>query len=161
MVRYVCYTSSIEPKNVKEVLQDEYWVKAIQDELEQFVRNDVWTLVSRLKNTNVIGTKWIFKNKSNASGNITWNKARLVTQGYTQIKGINFDETFSLIARIEFIRLLLAIACLLGFKLFQMDVKYVFLNEILNEEVYVEQPKDLKIRIILIMFTYWKRHCMA
>ena len=71
MVRYVCYTSSIKLKNVKEVLLDEYWVKAMQDEWEQFVRNDIWSLVSKPKNTNVIGTKWIFKNKSDASSNIT------------------------------------------------------------------------------------------
>ena len=82
------------------------------------MRNDVWTLVFRPKDTNVIGTKWIFKNKSDASGNITRNKARLVAQGYTQIEGIDFDETFAPIARIESIRLLLAFACLLGFKLF-------------------------------------------
>ena len=78
MVRFVCYTSSIEPKNVKEVLLDEYWIKAMQEELEQFVRNDVWSLVPRSENTNVIGTKWIFKNKFDASRNITRNKARLV-----------------------------------------------------------------------------------
>ena len=87
MVRFVCYTSSIEPKNVKEVLLNEYWVKAMQEELEQFMRNDVWSLVSRLESTNVIGIKWIFKNKFDASGNITRNKARLVAQGYTQIEG--------------------------------------------------------------------------
>ena len=86
MVRYVCYTSSIEPKNVKEILQDEYWVKAIQEELEQFVRNDVWTLVSRPKNTNVIGIKWIFKNKSNASGNITRNKTSQLLKDTLKLK---------------------------------------------------------------------------
>ena len=140
MVRYVCYTSSIKPKNVKEVLQDEYWVKAMQEELEQFMRNDVQTLVSRPKDTNVIGTKWIFKNKSDASSNNTRNKARLVAQGYTQIEGIDFDETFAPIARIESIRLLLAVACLLEFKLYQMDVK----KTILNERAYVEQPKGFE-----------------
>ena len=87
------------------------------------MRNDVWTLVSISKDTNVIDTKWIFKNKSDASGNITQNKARLVVQECTQIEGIDFDETFAHVARIESIRLLLAFACLLGFKLFQMDVK--------------------------------------
>ena len=70
------------------------------------------------KNTNVIGTKWILNNKSDASGNITRNKARLVAQGYTQIEGIDFDETFTPVARIESIRLLLVVACLLEFKLF-------------------------------------------
>ena len=79
MVKYVCYTFSIEPKNVKEALLDEYWVKVMQDELEQFVRNDVWSLVPRPEDTNVIGTKWIFENKSDAFGNITRNKARIHT----------------------------------------------------------------------------------
>ena len=143
MVRFVCYTSSIKPKNVKEALLDEYWVKAMQKELEQFVRNDVWSLVPRPESTNVIRTKWIFKNKSDTSGNITKNKARLVAQGYTQIEGIDFDDTFAPVARIES-RLLLAIARLLEFKLFQMDVKSTFLNEILNEELYVEQPKGFE-----------------
>ena len=86
MVRYVCYTSPIEPKNVKKALLDDYWVNAMQEELEQFVRNDVWSPVSRPKNTNVIGTKWVFKNKTDTAGNITRNKARLVAQGYTQIE---------------------------------------------------------------------------
>ena len=75
-------------------------------------------------------------NKLNVSGNITQNKARLVAKRYTQIEGIDFDETFAHVARIASIRLLLAIACLLDFKLFQMNVKSVFLNEILNEKVY-------------------------
>ena len=118
MVRYVCYTFSIEPKNVKKALLDEYWVKAMQNELEQFVKNDVWSLVSTPKDTNVIETKWIFKNKSDAFGNITKKKARLVTQGYTQIEGIDFDDIFAPIVRIESIRLLVAITCLLDFKLF-------------------------------------------
>ena len=83
LIRYVCYTYQTELKNVKEALLDEYWVGAIQEELEQFVRNDVWTLVPRPKDSNVIGTKWIFKNKTNEFGSVTRNKARLVTQGYT------------------------------------------------------------------------------
>lgn len=90
---------------------------------------------------NVIGTKWIYKNKSDEKENVTRNKARLVTQGYTQIEGVDFDETFDPMVRLESIRLLLGVACLLNSKLFQMDVKSVFLNVYLNEEVYVEQPK--------------------
>ena len=79
----------------------------------------MWTLVSRSKDTNVIGTKWVFKNKTDTTGNITRNKARLVAQGYTQIEGIDFDETFAPIARIKSIRLLLAVACILYVKLYQ------------------------------------------
>lgn len=83
MVGYVCYTSTLEPKNVKEALEDECWIVAMQEELEQFERSQVWDLVPRPKNTNVIGTKWIYKNITDEAGNITRNKARLVAQGYT------------------------------------------------------------------------------
>ena len=136
-----CFVSKIEPKNVKEALTDEFWINAMQEELGQFKRNEVWELVPRPEGTNVIGTKWIFKNKTNEEGVITRNKARLVAQGYTQIEGVDFDETFAPVARLESIRLLLGVACILKFKLYQMDVKSAFLNGYLNEEVYVEQPK--------------------
>ena len=89
----------------------------------------------------VSGTKWIYKNKVDENGIVTRNKARLVTQGYTRVEGLDFDETFALVARLESIRLHLGVAYILKFKLFQMDVKSAFLNEYLHEEVYVEQPK--------------------
>jgi hypothetical protein len=73
---------------------------------------------------------------------VTRNKARLVAQGHTQIEGLDFDETFAPISRLESIRLLLGVSCILKFKLFQMNVKSAFLNGYLNEEVYVEQPKE-------------------
>ncbi|KAK0583735.1 hypothetical protein LWI29_002305 [Acer saccharum] len=113
----------------------------MQEELNQFERNEVWTLVPRPKTTNVIGTKWIFRNKSDEDGNIVRNKARLVAQGYSQIEGIDFEETFAPVARLESIRLLLSISCVHKFKLHQMDVKSAFLNGFLQEEVFVEQPK--------------------
>ncbi|CAM8921066.1 unnamed protein product [Rhodiola kirilowii] len=116
----------------------------MQEELGEFTRNNVWDLVPRPSGVNIIGTKWIFKNKTDESGNITRNKARLVAQGYTQIEGINFDETFTSVARLEAIRLLLAVACYLNFKLFQMDVKSAFLNGLICEEVYVAQPKGFE-----------------
>jgi hypothetical protein len=83
----------------------------------------------------------VYRNKSDESGVVTRNKARLVAQGYSQIEGVDFDETFAPVARLESIRLLLGVACILKFKLFQMDVKSAFLNGYLNEEVYVAQPK--------------------
>ena len=89
----------------------------------------------------MIGTKWIFKNKSDEHGTVIRNKSRLVAQDYTQVEGIDFDETFALVARLESIRILLAIASDLNFKLYQMDVKSAFLNGMLQEEIYVEQPK--------------------
>ncbi|KAK0573378.1 hypothetical protein LWI29_007216 [Acer saccharum] len=141
LISYTCYTSQIEPKKVEEALNDEFWVLAMQEELSQFERNEVWTLVPRPKTTNVIGTKWIFRNKSDEDGNIVRNKARLVAQGYSQIEGIDFEETFAPVARLESIRLLLSISCVHKFKLHQMDVKSAFLNGFLQEEVFVEQPK--------------------
>ena len=104
----------------------------------------MWDLVPRLSNSNVIGTKWIFKNKTNELGNITRNKARLVAQGYTQVEGVDFDEMFAPVAKLESIQLLLSIACLMGFKLFQIDVKSGFTNDFLNEKVFVEQPKGFE-----------------
>ena len=82
----------------------------MHEELHQFVQNDVWELVPRLKGVNVIGTKLIFKNKSDEHGTVIRNKSRLVAQGYTQVEGIDFDETFASVTRLEFIRILLAIA---------------------------------------------------
>jgi hypothetical protein len=116
----------------------------MHDELHQFTRNDVWTLVPRPTDHNIIGTKWIFKNKSEEHGTLVRNKARLVAQEYTQIEGIDFYETFDPVARLKSIRILLSIPCYLGFKLYQMDVKSAFLNGILQEEVYVEQPKGFQ-----------------
>ena len=79
-----CFISQVEPKNVKEALLDEFWISAMQEELSQFRRNEVWNLVPRPEGINVICTKWVFKNKSDESGMVTRKKARLVAQGYTQ-----------------------------------------------------------------------------
>ena len=102
---------------------------------------DVWELVPRPKDTHVIGTKWIFKNKTDKDGEVVQNKSRLVAQGYTQVKEVDFDESFAPIARLESIRILLSIACIMNFKLYQMDVKSAFFNGISHEEVLVKQPK--------------------
>ncbi|GJV81387.1 retrovirus-related pol polyprotein from transposon TNT 1-94 [Tanacetum coccineum] len=88
----------------------------------------------------VIGTKWVFKNKLDENGIISRNKARLVAQGYNQQEGIDYDETYAPVARLESIRILIAIACVNDFKLYQMDVKSTFLNGFINEEVYIAQP---------------------
>ena len=110
----------------------------MQEKLNQFKRNNVWTLVSRPKSYPIIGTKWIYRNKLDENGNIIRNKARLVAKGYNQEEKIDFDEIFAPIARLEAVRLLLTYACFMNFKLFQMDVKSVFLNGYIAEEVYVE-----------------------
>ena len=112
----------------------------MQEELNQFERNKVWTLAPKLNNHSIIGTKWVFRNKLDENGAIIQNKARLVAKGYNQEEGIDFDETFALVTKLEAIRMLLAYACIKNFKLYQMDVKSVFLNGFITKEVYVEQP---------------------
>jgi hypothetical protein len=129
----------LEPLKVDEALDDPDWVNALQEELNNFTRNEVWELVER-PNQNMIGTKWVFRNKQDEHGVITRNKVRLVAQGFTQIEGLDFGETFAPVARLELIHILLAYATHHDFKLYQMDVKSVFLNGPLSELVYVEQP---------------------
>ncbi|GKB53012.1 retrovirus-related pol polyprotein from transposon TNT 1-94 [Tanacetum coccineum] len=137
---FFCFISTIEPKNINEALKDENWVMAMQEELNQFITNDVWELVPNPMDMTIIGTKWVYRNKLDENGVVTRNKARLVAQGYNQQEGIDYDETYAPVARLESIRILLAYACALDFKLYQMDVKSAFLNGVINEEVYVAQP---------------------
>ena len=110
------------------------------EELKNFTRNQVWELVERPMDHNVIGTKWVFQNKQDQDRIVIRNKARLVAQGYTQVEGLDFGETYAPVARLEAIRILLAYACAHNIKLYQMDVKSAFLNGYINELVYVEQP---------------------
>ena len=98
-------------------------------------------MVPRPEGEHIIGIKWIFRNKTDEKGNVICNKARLVAQGYSQMEGVDYDETFASIARTESIRILLALACHVRFKLYQMDMKTAFLNGLLKEDVYVAQPK--------------------
>nr|GEU88886.1 copia protein [Tanacetum cinerariifolium] len=112
----------------------------MQDELLQFKLQKVWRLVDLPKGKNAIRTKWVYRNKKDERGIVVRNKARLVAQGYTQEKGIDYDEIFGPFARIEAIRLFLAYASLMGFIVHQIDVKSAFLYGTIEEEVYVCQP---------------------
>ena len=137
---FQAFVSLQEPKNISEAIKDPDWVIAMQEELEEFERNKVWRLVPRPSNKTIIGTRWVYRNKLDDKGNVIRNKARLVAQGYNQQEGIDYDETYAPVARLEAIRLLIAFASYKGFTLHQMDVKTAFLNGTLNEEVYVKQP---------------------
>ena len=112
----------------------------MHEELENFDRNHVWDLVELPPNCRPIGTKWVFKNKQGENGIVVRNKARLVAQGFCQKEGIDYDETFAPVARLEAIRILLAFVASKGFKLQQIDVKSAFLNGFIEEDVYVKQP---------------------
>nr|GEY08390.1 hypothetical protein [Tanacetum cinerariifolium] len=125
---FSCLLSFIEPANVAEALRDADWASAMQQVLDQFARLKVWILVPQPEGKSVIKTKWIFKNKK--------DETRLVAVGYSQQEGTDYNETFAPVARIEAIRLFLAYAAHKDFTVFQMDVKTVFLNGILKEEVF-------------------------
>lgn len=136
-----CLLSMKEPKIVRDALEDDDWYKAMEEEIQQIEKNKTWSLVPRPEDKNVIGTKWVFRNKLDENGQITRNKARLVCKGYAQEEGIDYGETSAPVARMEGVRILLAYAAYKGFKVYQMDVKSAFLNGILEEEVYIEQPE--------------------
>ena len=111
----------------------------MDEELDQVKKNDTWELVPRPKDKNVIDTKWVYRNKLNEDEKVTRNKARSVCKAYAQVEGIDFEETFSPVARMEAIRFILDYECSKNIKVYHMDVKSTFLNGELEEEVYIEQ----------------------
>ncbi|KAI3770624.1 hypothetical protein L6452_01764 [Arctium lappa] len=135
-----CFLSQLEPKKAHDAMKESSWIEAMQEELLQFKLQDVWDLVDLPKGQRAIGTKWVFRNKRDERGIVIRNKARLVAQGYTQEEGIDYEELFAPVARIEAIRLFLAYASYMKFKVYQMDVKSAFLYGSIEEEVYVCQP---------------------
>nr|KAJ0216285.1 hypothetical protein LSAT_V11C300154280 [Lactuca sativa] len=137
---YVNFVSMILPDKVHTALQDADWIKAMQEELNEFERHKVWTLVPRPSGKIITGTRWVYRNKVDKDEIITRNKARLVAQGFTQIESIDYGETFAPVARIEAIRLFLAYASYMNFIVYQMDVKTTFLHGVLEEEVFLNQP---------------------
>nr|GEU98745.1 retrovirus-related Pol polyprotein from transposon TNT 1-94 [Tanacetum cinerariifolium] len=131
--------STAEPKNIKEAMADSTWIKAMQEELHQFDRLQVWELVDQPFGKTVITLKWLWKNKKDEDQTVIHNKARLVAKGYAQEEGIDFEETFALVARLEAVWIFIAYAAHKSFPIYQMDVKMAFLNGPLKEEVYVAQ----------------------
>ncbi|GJV42620.1 retrovirus-related pol polyprotein from transposon TNT 1-94 [Tanacetum coccineum] len=140
MCMFALTVSQTEPKNIKEAMADSAWIEAMQEEIHQFDRLDVWELVDRPLCKNVINMKWIWKNKRDEENTVIRNKARLVAKGYAQKEGIDFEESFAPVARLEAVRLFVAYAAHKSFLVYQMDVKTTFLYGPLKEEVYVNQP---------------------
>ncbi|GJX01680.1 putative ribonuclease H-like domain-containing protein [Tanacetum coccineum] len=137
---FACFLSQHEPKKISEALEDESWVDAMQEELLQFEIQKVWILVDLPYGKKAIGTKWVYRNKKDERGVVVRNKARLVAQGHRQKEGIDYDEVFAPVARLEAIRIFLAFASYKGLIVYQMDVKSAFLYGKIDEEVYVSQP---------------------
>ncbi|GJR99478.1 retrotransposon protein, putative, ty1-copia subclass [Tanacetum coccineum] len=133
-----------EPANYKAALLDpesDKWLNAMNVEMQSMKDNEVWILVELPPNGKTVGSKWLFKKKTDMDGAVHTYKARLVAKGYTQTPGIDYEETFSPVADIRAIRILIAIAAYYDYEIWQMDVKTAFLNGYLNEEVYMEQPE--------------------
>nr|GEY21139.1 hypothetical protein [Tanacetum cinerariifolium] len=138
---YLLLNIIMEPKSVKEALTDPAWIESMQEELHQFIRLDVWELVSSPNGIKPLTLKWLFKNKHDEENTVIRNKTRLVIQGYRQEEGIDFEESFAPVARMEAIRIFLAYAAYKGFTVYQMDVKTAFMHGSLKEDVYVCQPE--------------------
>eukprot|EP00253_Pinus_taeda_P009205 PITA_09205 len=129
-----------DPIHFDDAIKDKKWIEAMDEEMNAIERNKTWDLVELPKGKEVIGVKWVYKTKSNAEGKIERHKARLVVKGYKQQYGRDYEETFAPVARMETVRAVLSIAAQNKWKVYQMDVKSAFLNGVLKEEVYVEQP---------------------
>nr|GFB11672.1 hypothetical protein [Tanacetum cinerariifolium] len=136
MCMYALTVSTMEPKNVKEAMTDPAWIESMQEELFQFKKMDVWVLVPTPDNISHLTLKWI---KHDEEQTVIRNKSRLVVRGYRQEEGLDFEESFAPVARMEAIRIFLAYAAHKSFTVFQMDVKTAFIHGSLKEEVYVCQ----------------------
>eukprot|EP00253_Pinus_taeda_P015858 PITA_15858 len=124
-----------KPSSFEEAMQQSIWVDAMVEEYESIVRNSVWDVVPRLENNSAVSSRWIYKVKQDADGSVEKHKARFVACGFSQVEGIDYDETFAPIARYSSIRSMLALSTQMGWKIHQMDVKITFLNGNIEEEV--------------------------
>ncbi|GJX97089.1 retrovirus-related pol polyprotein from transposon TNT 1-94 [Tanacetum coccineum] len=137
-----CTSNCFKPEKLKDAMAmaDYAWIEAMQEELHQFDRLQVWELVDKPFGKNVIKLKWLWKNKKDEDQTIIRNKARLVAKGYAQEEGIDFEEPFAPVARLETVRIFVVYVVHKSFPNYQMDMKMAFLNGPLKEEVYVAQP---------------------
>ena len=134
-----------EPSTYEEVVEQQMWKDAMVEEYQSIMKNDLWEVVSRPEGKSVATSKWIYKIKHAANGSVEKYKARFVARGFSQKEGVDYDETFAHVARYTSIRAIISLASVLSWRLHQMDVKTAFLNGIIEEEVYIEQPKGFMI----------------
>ena len=132
--------SHFEPSSFEEAVDQRVWTEAMVEEYDSIMRNEVWEVVPRPEGKSVVTSRWIYKVKYVVDGNIEKHKARFVAWGFSQVEGIDYDETFASVARYASIRTVMAIVVEMGWKIHQMDVKTAFLNGILEEEVDIERP---------------------
>ena len=133
-----------KPRNYEEAMMipdSNRWLKAMKSEMGSEYENKVWTLVELPDDRQAIENKWIFKKKTDTDGNINVYKARLVAKGFWQVQGVDYDGTFSPVAMLKSVQIMLAIAAFYEYEIWQMDVKTAFLNGFLEEELYMMQPE--------------------
>nr|KYP66220.1 Retrovirus-related Pol polyprotein from transposon TNT 1-94 [Cajanus cajan] len=145
-VTLFCLFADCEPMNFQEAIGKKSWRNAMDEEIEAIKKNDTWELVSLPKEHTAIGVKWVYKAKKDSKGEVQRYKARLVAKGYSQRAGIDYDEVFAPVARLETVRLIISLAAQNNWKIHQMDVKSAFLNGVLEEEVYIEQPQGYEVK---------------
>jgi hypothetical protein len=122
------------------------WIEAIKKELRMIEKNDTWVLMDKSSHKKAIEVKWVYRTKQNADSSINKYKARLVVKGYAQVFGVDFLETFAPVAHLDTIRLLLALYAQKNWKVYQLDVKFAFLNGYLQEEIYIEQTRGFEVK---------------
>lgn len=135
-----------EPSCYRDAAGQPAWEKAMATEIESFERNSTWKLTTPPAGHKAIGLKWVFKLKKNSAGDVIKHKARLVAKGYVQQQGIDYDEVFALVARLDTVHLILSIAANRGWQVHHLDVKLAFLHGELEEEVYVAQPEGFIVK---------------
>jgi len=133
--------STGDPIYFKEVVKDEKWRRAMDSEISSIEKNKTWSLSELPTRAKTIGVKWVYKTKYNEHGEIDKHKARLVAKGYSQKHGIDYTEVFAQVARMDTVRMIIALAAQNNWRIFQLDVKSAFLYGELSEEVYIEQPR--------------------
>jgi hypothetical protein len=150
----MCDLLEKDPTCFEEAIQKKEWANAMTEEYQSIIKNDVWEIVPRPKSKDVVSSKWIFKIKNVANSSIEKYKARFVTRVFSQKEGIDYEEKLAPVSRYTSIRTIVLLASKMKWKLHQMDVKTTFLNGVIEEEVYIEQPRGFEVE-------YMKTHvCM-
>jgi hypothetical protein len=141
----MCDLLEKEPTFFEESIHKKEWADAMIEEYQSIINNDVWEIVPRPKSKDVVSSKWLFKIKHVADGSIEKHKAIFVARGFSQKEGIDYEDTFTSVARYTLIRTIIALAAKMKWKLHQMDVKTTFLNGVIEEEVYIEKPQGFEV----------------
>ena len=134
-----------KPSSFKEAAQHDVWQEAMVEEYDLIMKNQLWEVVPRPKGKKVVGSRWIYKVKHAADGSVQKYKVCFVSKGFSQKEGINDEETFAPVARYSSIRTIISLATEMGWRVHQMDVKTAFLNGVIEEEVYIEQPEGFDV----------------